>query len=549
MTSKATAVALQGVTKAYPGTLACDKVTVDFYWGEIHALLGENGAGKSTIVKILGGIVSPDSGHLEIGGEIAKFASPRSARALGIGVVHQAGSLIDTLTVDQNLRLASQLRSSASRYPPRWMQLNSTNGGNGDTEENRHDRLRSEADSLDERLHERLPVTSEEAGRGNGHSRAKPGFLDGTGITSNMLVCDLGPRQRRLVEISRLLTSDVRILVLDEPTSALTPRESEALFEQLRTLANRGYAIIVVSHKLPEITKHADRFTVIRRGRVVGRLERAEATSNQLAELILGRKNLKLPECGDIAQAAWSSTGVTTRLARRRHWNEVAKSPRPLLRLKGVSTARESPHEAPLCRVELELHRDEIVGIAGRPGSGTMALLRLMYGESVRLEEGSVEWTDAGQNHRRTIGFMPANAQAAGLVGDLTIAENLVLRRRALLGHAWWKSRRDSATAFVSKLIEDYDVRPQNPSEKVRNLSGGNMRKVLLAREMEYAADMLLAVNPTAGLDIASAEFVRQRILQHPESRCTVICSEDVDELFALCDRVVVFCAGVWLAN
>ncbi len=539
---KAIAVALRGVTKAYPGALACEKVTAEFYWGEIHALLGENGAGKSTIVKILGGILSPDRGHLEIGGEVVSLANPRYARALGIGVVHQAGSLIDTLTVGQNLRLAGRLGAATARLLPAQFSVHEQ--GIGLPREIRPDRSPTEVDSLDERPCEHLRATSDEADSGDGDSRGRPEFLGGTRIASNVLVRDLSPHQRRLVEIGRLLTSDVRILVLDEPTSALTPQESEGLFEELRSLANRGYAIVVVSHKLPEITKHADRFTVIRKGRVVGRLERAKANSKHLAELILGRKDSALPECEDLAQTAWSSTGVTTRLARRRHWHESTNSPRPLLRLKGVSTVRESPHEAPLCGVDFELNRDEIVGIAGRAGSGATALLRLIYGESVRLEQGNVEWVGAVQKHRHTIGFMPADPHAAGLVGDLTIAENLALRQRKLLGHAWRKSRRDSATAFVGRLIEDYDIRPTNPGEKARNLSGGNMRKVLLAREMEYAADLLLAVNPTAGLDIASAEFVRQRILQQPESRCTVVYSEDVDELCALCDRVVVLSRG-----
>jgi ABC-type uncharacterized transport system ATPase subunit len=541
---KAVAVALRGVTKAYPGALACEKVTAEFYWGEIHALLGENGAGKSTIVKILGGMLSPDGGHVETDGQEVSLPSPRFARTRGIGIVHQTGCLIDSLTVDQNLRLGERLRVPGARLLPARRRSRPQENWLCSLRELWRGRSSSNVDCLDEQPPEKRRLTSDGSVSGDVVSRVRPVFFDGTGVPSNVLVCDLDPRQRRLVEIGRLLTSEVRILVLDEPTSALTPQESEALFEQLRCLANRGYAIVVVSHKLPEITKHADRFTVIRKGRVVGTLERAEANSKHLAEMILGRQDSTLPENADLAQSAWSSTGVTTRLARRRHWQATACEPRPLLRLKGVSTARESFHESPLCAVDIEFRRDEIVGVAGRAGSGAMVLLRLIYGEPFRLEQGCFEWVGVAPTNGHTVGFMPAEAHVAGLVGDLTIAENLVLRRRELLGHAWWRSRREFASAFVAKLIEDYDIRPKNPREKVKNLSGGNMRKVLLAREMEYATDMLLAVNPTAGLDIASTEFVRQRILQQPESRCTLVHSQDVDELCALCDRVLVLSRG-----
>jgi general nucleoside transport system ATP-binding protein len=465
-------VALREVTKAYPGTVAARNVSIEFRRGEIHGVVGENGAGKSTLVKILAGLIQPDNGHIEVANLSCRFANPRASLQAGIGVVHQAGSLIETLTAQENLELG---RLFGAR--------------------NSNQRRLSKAPVL-------LP-----------------------GVPLDRKVNMLTMRQRQLVEIHRLMLQDAQLLVLDEPTAALTKHESALLFRDLEALAKAGHGIVVISHKLPELVSHCHRFTVLRKGQIVASLKQNEATVSELVRLCSGSQKT------DTAPAANGPTNP----------NDT----RPLMQFKSVSTA--SVEDEPLVAVDLVLRSGEILGIAGRSGSGVLTLLKLLRNQPVTLVSGTIERNEPAPENPGdpAIGYVPADRVAEGVILDFTIAENLKLRRRGLLGQIAALAHRQEQRKFVESLITRFDIKPARPDEKLRNLSGGNMQKVLLARELDHSKMLLIVASPTAGLDMGSASFVRRLLRQKAnEGACVVIHSDDLDELTELSHRVIVMIEG-----
>jgi simple sugar transport system ATP-binding protein len=482
--------ALREVIKAYPGTLASSGVSIEFRSGEVHALLGENGAGKSTLVKILAGLVQPNAGTIEVAGTPVRFGSARAARAAGIGVVHQAGSLIASMTVKENLLLSK----------PRLKKGRTVETG----------------------------------------SPMRPAFP--LNIPANRLVRDLSPRERQLIEIYRLLEQHVSLLVLDEPVATLSAQESDLLFRELRLLADAGYAVVVVSHKLPELLKHADRFTVLRKGQVVARLSHSEATPERVVALLNEPGTPARPELFAL-RAAGRQPPVCA--------NCVSTVELPLMRFCKVSTAPSLAQEKPLQELDLTLWRGEILGITGRPGSGAVNILKLLGGEPLAITSGHLEWPERNGTLRPVtgisrIGVIPADRLADGVIAGLTVGENLALRRRHLFS-VLKKKRRGR---FAAEMIRRYDIRPASQDAPVGNLSGGNMQKVLLAREMEYADELLLATNPTVGLDIGSTEFVLRMLSEKAANDvCVVIQSDDLDELLAIASRIVVISDGRCVAE
>jgi simple sugar transport system ATP-binding protein len=470
--------ALRGVTKVYPGALAARDVSIEFLSGEVHAIVGENGAGKSTLVKILAGSSRPDSGFIEIKGEKRRLAKPRAALLAGIGVVHQAGSLIETLTVSENLRLGkirrwrrthdSEIRQSASPLPPE--------------------------------------------------------------IAPNTLVRDLNPRQRQLVEIHRLLLQRVRLLVLDESTSNLSLQESLLLFETLHRLAASGYAVVVVSHKLTELIKHCDRFTVLRKGRVVGRLTGEQATVHSMVRLFTD---------------ANSNTGPLGSVGEDTSEYAIHSDADPLVRFTRVATDPEGESNC-LRRLDLEVRRGEILGLVGRPGSGVSMVLKLLRREFVTLTDGALTWSkDLEVGPKKAIGYVPADRSGRGVIMTMTISENLMLRRRNLIGRISSRARRVERNAFLASITKGFDIRPSNGERKLETLSGGNAQKVLLAREMDYSGLLLIVESPTAGLDLRSAKFVRHVLRKKVRmGGSVVLASDDLDEIAELSDRVIVFERG-----
>lgn len=462
--------ALRNVTKIYPGAIAARSVSIEFFTGELHALVGENGAGKSTLVKMLAGALQPDWGFVEVRGKRRWFTTPRAALMAGIGVVHQSGSLIDTLTVAENLELGSFLTKRATR------------------------RNRSAV----------LPAE----------------------ISPTAYVRDLSPRQRQIVEIHRLLMQQAQVLVLDETTSNLAPQESSIVFAELSRLARSGYAVIVVSHKLTELVEHCDRFTVLKNGQVAGQLSREQATVESMVRLFTQANSMTTEK----SEAAISGPDARTI---------------PFVRFNNVSTDFHSKTE-PVYDVSFDVHRGEVLGLTGRPGSGAGTVLRLLRRQPVRLVSGSVKWSrDGATGAEERIGFVPADRNREGIIGALTVGENLMLRRRGLMGRIGSYTRRLQRQAFVKSLITEFDVRPPDPKRLVSTLSGGNAQKVLLARELEYSDSLLVVESPTAGLDIGSAGFVRGMLRQKARQGLSVVlASDDLDELTELCDRVIVFSCG-----
>lgn len=450
-------VAVREATKVYPGVVACDRVSIQVFSGEIHALFGENGAGKSTIVKILAGLIRPEGGTVEVDSRPVVFYSPRQARKAGIGVVHQSSALIETMTVRENLKIGTEMAD---------------------------------------------------------HAAAKLG-MDG-----ERLVLDLSPREARIIAIHRLLAEQVRVLVLDEPTAMLSPQESQQLFNYLRQLANKGYGVLVVSHKLPEVLRNADRVTVLKRGRVAGSFAHDEFSAERLEELVQANSNGQSPNTE-------ASPGRSS----------------PLGRICGVTTRGTSRHEWRLQNLDLQLRRNEVLGIAGPPGSGVGALMRLLSGEEEAIDVGRVEWME--NKKPRAIGIIPADRTGAGVIRAFTVGENLALRRRELLNWPALTLGNQPLHNFASRIISRFNIVPPDPDARVGELSGGNLQKVLLAREIDFAEELLVAINPTAGLDVASTKFVQRALRNKAASGCCVVVySEDADELIGLADRVAVLVRG-----
>lgn len=468
--------ALREVTKIYPGTIAARGVSIEFFSGELHALVGENGAGKSTLVKMLAGTLQPDLGFVEIRGKRRRFTKPRAALTAGIGVVHQSGSLIDSLTVKENLALGNFLTRRLVR------------------------------------------------GKLNRSAELSPE------ISPNTYVRDLSPRQRQMVEIHRLLLQQAQVLVLDESTSNLAPHESGFVFAELKRLALSGYAVIVVSHKLRELVEHCDRFTVLKNGQVIGQLTSDEASVETMVRLF-NRAN--------------ASTTIPPAVEATEAGKSVAARANSLIRFNEVRTLFQSDTEW-VYDANFEVRRGEILGLAGRPGSGISTILRLLRRQPVPLTSGSVEWgkdSEVGPDGR--IGFVPGDRVGQGLIGALTVGENLMLRRRHLLGRIGSYRSRRQRLAFVNSLMTKFNVRPANPNRPLATLSGGNAQKVLLAREMEFSDSLLIVESPTAGLDIGSASFVRRMLREKANTgTAVVLASDDPDELAELCDRVIVFYDG-----
>ena len=474
-------VALERIAKAYPGVLANDAVSFELRAGEVHALLGENGAGKSTLVGILYGLHQPDAGRIVFDGEEVAIHEPRDAMALGVGYVQQHFSLIPTLTVAENLVLA--LRLGGQRIG-----------------------LRAGAAKVRE-LSARY----------------------GLEVSSEVPVEKLAVGEQQRAELLKALAREPRVLILDEPSSLLSPQEIERLGVVIRRLAGEGIGVILIGHKLDEVLAVVDRITVLRRGRNVRTLARSEATRELLGQLMIGEL------------AAVDADGRGERGA-------VGEA---VLEVQGASVRGDRGQSA-VDDASVTLRSGEILGVAGLEGSGQVELVeaiagvRPLRGGSVRVQGRDVAGLSVRARQRAGIAHVPADRRRNGLVGDLSVGENLtlpvvgerrfsragVLRRRALREHA-------------ETLVERFGVRTPGPAVAVSTLSGGNQQKVVVARELSRRPSIILACYPTWGLDFASAEAVHAELRrQAGDGAAVLIASQDLDELLALADRIVVMQGG-----
>lgn len=483
----AIAVAALGVTKRFPGIVANDDVTFEVLRGEVHALLGENGAGKTTLSNVLTGLYRPDEGRVVVDGHDVVFDSPRAAIAAGIGMVHQHFRLIPTFSVTENIVLGTDI-------PRRGPLLD----------------LRTAEDRivmLAERY--RLPVDP----------RAQIWQLS------------VGEQQR--VEILKALYRRARVLIMDEPTAVLTPPEVEGLVATLRSMAADGRSVIFISHKLGEVAAVADRITVLRHGRSVVTVDAEGATRRSLAELMVGR----------------AVVGVERRLA-----GFAAEAP-IVLRIEGLAADGDRGRPA-LHGIDLDVRAGEIVGVAGVAGNGQTELveviagLRNRSGGRIRVAGEDVGRADARHPIRLGVYYVPQDRLGTGLAPDLSVAENLVLKRyrRPPVARPPF-IRRAVVDAEAVTLMERFDVRAASPQIPTRRLSGGNVQKVLLARELSSAPKVLVVASPTQGLDVGAVATVHRLLLDAADRGVGILLvSEDLDEVMALSDRIAVMYEGRVLA-
>jgi general nucleoside transport system ATP-binding protein len=472
---------LKGITKRFPGVVANDGIDLDLREGEVHALLGENGAGKSTLMNVLYGLYRPDEGEIVVRGEPVTFHSPRDAIDNGIGMVHQHFMLVPVMTVAENIVLANE----------------PTTGG--------------------------VLLDHREAEREAGELARSFGFA----LDPGARVEDITVGQQQRVEIVKALYRNAEILILDEPTAVLTPQEALELFAILKELKGGGMSIIFISHKLNEVLDIADRITVLRRGKAVETLPAAGATEESLARLMVGREVLLRVE------KAPASPGE------------------PLLKVQDLHVRDERGIEQ-VRGVSLEVRAGEIVGIAGVDGNGQTELIDaitgLMKTESGTVSVAGVDVTNDGarEHFEVGVGHIPQDRQHRGLILDFSLAENFSLhdfRQEPNSRFGWLYPSR--LVEHARRLISEFDVRGGVPETAAGSLSGGNQQKVILAREIDRDPRILIAAQPTRGLDVGAIEFVHRRLVEERDAgRAILLVSLELEEIVSLSDRILVFYEG-----
>jgi len=474
-------VEMNNIRKEFPGVVANDDITLQLEQGEIHALLGENGAGKSTLMSILFGMYQPDRGHIKVHGKEIRIANPNVANDLGIGMVHQHFKLVGNFTVTENIILGSELRKGPVLD------------------------LKTAA--------QRIEALSKQYGLN----------VDPYAKIENISV---GMQQR--VEIMKMLYRNAEILIFDEPTAVLTPQEIDELMKIMRNLIKEGKSIVLITHKLKEIKAVADRCTVIRRGKTIGTVEVASTSEQAMAEMMVGRnvsfKVDKKPAApGDV-----------------------------VLRLEHLNV-RNSKKVLGLSDFSLEVRAGEIVGIAGVEGNGQSELVEAITGLR-RLESGVISYNgndisklSIRERIHEGIGHIPEDRQRRGLVLDYTLEENMVLEvynkepfaKRGIL-------RRRAIRSYADKVLKSFDVRSgQGAVSIVRSLSGGNQQKAIIGREIELDPNLLIAVQPTRGLDVGSIEYIHKRLIeQRDKGKAVLLVSLELDEILNVSDRIAVLNHG-----
>jgi general nucleoside transport system ATP-binding protein len=475
------ALELHGITKRFPGIVANDAVDFDLRRGEIHALLGENGAGKSTLMNVVYGLYTPDEGEIRVKGEPVTIDSPSTAIEHGIGMVHQHFMLIPVMTVAENIVLAT---------------------------EPKHAGVFMDYGAAEKRVRDL--------------SRTFNFAIDPQARIENISV---GQEQR--VEILKALFRGADILILDEPTAVLTPQEARDLFEILRNLVQEGMSVIFISHKLNEVLAIADRITVLRRGRRIDTIDREGATEQGLAQMMVGREVLLRVE-------------------------KKASEPRePVLVVENLTVFDERGLEA-VRDVSFEVRGGEIVAIAGVDGNGQTELVEALTGlrkpSGGRVLIAGEDVTNSRPRHHldHGLGHIPEDRLRRGLVLEFNLAENLALhdyRKEPNSRFGWLRPGR--IVSWARGLLREFDVRGGSAESRASALSGGNQQKVVVAREVERNPRVLIAAQPTRGLDVGAIEFVHRRLVQErDEGRAILLVSLELEEVLSLSDRILVIYEG-----
>ena len=476
-TSDTPRLAIRGIRKVYPSVIANDGIDLTVMPGQIHAVLGENGAGKSTLMKVIYGVIRPDEGEILWEGQRVTIPNPAQARALGIGMVFQHFSLFETLTVVQNVALSIPGKLDLATLSTRIEEVSARYG---------------------------LPVDP------------------------RRMVHALSVGERQRVEIIRCLLQNPRLLILDEPTSVLTPQAVRKLFETLRQLAAEGVSILYISHKLDEIQELCHKATVLRGGKVTGTCTPSEETPQTMARMMIG---VDLPACCH---------------------GEPEDGGEVRLHIKGLSHATDDPFGTDLKDIHLEVRSGEIVGIAGVSGNGQQELLRAISGEEPLADKHAVELCGVPVGHlnparRRGLGmcFVPEERLGRGAVPRLSLTENILLTayRKGMLFAGL--IRFGVAKRFAEECIKRFDVKCGGAHSEAKSLSGGNLQKFIVGREIMQEPKLLVLAQPTWGVDVGASSFIRQSVLDLRNSGSAVlVISEELEELFEICDRIQVIAKG-----
>ena len=466
---------LIGLSKQYPAVKANDRVSLRVAAGQIHAVLGENGAGKSTLMKMIYGAVKPDEGEIRWNGAPVSIASPAQARALGISMVYQHFSLFDTLTAAQNVWLGLDKALGLAEVSRRIVQVARDYG---------------------------LPVDP-----------LRP-----------VHTLSVGERQR--VEIVRALLTGPQLLILDEPTSVLTPQAVQTLFVTLRKLASEGTSILYISHKLDEIRALCHHCTVLRGGQVTGEVDPTRESNASLSRLMIGAEPPPLQ-------------------------HRPTRPGAQVLAVRGLSVAQVDPFGTALADIAFEVHAGEVVGIAGVSGNGQQELMAALSGESVTAPAGSIRLFDAdvaraSPRKRRAAGlhFVPEERLGRGAVPTLSLAQNTLLTRTGAVASSGW-IRTAEVTRLAQALIRRFNVKAGGPGAAAKSLSGGNLQKFIVGREIDASPKLLIVSQPTWGVDVGAAAQIRGELLALRDAGCAVlVVSEELEELFEICDRLLVIAKG-----
>ena len=477
-------VVMQGITKQFPGVLANDNVNFDVNACEVHALLGENGAGKSTLMKILYGLYHQDSGDIRINDQLVKIESPTDAIRLGIGMIHQHFMLVPTLTVAENVALGLP----SSRGPL------------------------TDLDHVSKRIIELAEMY-------------------GLEIAPEACIWQLSVGQQQRVEIIKALYRGADLLILDEPTAVLTPQEVNELFNILRQMESDGYALIFISHKLHEVIDISRRVTVLRNGIKIGTRPTSEVDKSELAKWMVGH----------------SIDFITT--------TERIQKGEARLKLKNIHCESDRGAKG-LSNVNLEVHSGEILGLAGVSGNGQRDLAEVIAGlrkpksGKIFLEGEDVTDCKTDELTKKMLSYIPEERMRDGMIKEFSVAENMILREHdqpKFSENGFLKLK--GIENHTNQLIDRFQIKTPSQKTLVKSLSGGNIQKIVLARELSRKPRTIIAAQPTRGLDIGAAEYVREQlILQRNEGTAVLLISEDLDEIFALSDRIAVIYEGKIMA-
>jgi ABC-type uncharacterized transport system ATPase subunit len=471
-----TRLTLRQITKKYPSVVANDGVDLDVRPGEIHAILGENGAGKSTLMKIIYGAVKPDAGRMLWNGREVHIANPAAARQLGIAMVFQHFSLFDTLTVVENIALGLP------------------------------------ADTKLDRLGEQIEATARQYGLELEPQR-------------HVHTLSVGECQR--VEIVRALLARPQLLILDEPTSVLTPQAVDKLFNTLRKLASDGCSILYISHKLDEIRELCDTCTVMRAGKVTGVCDPRRETAASLSRMMIGAEP---PAIKSVPRPAGEK----------------------MLAVRNLSLAKSHPFATALADINFDLHAGEILGIAGVSGNGQQELLAALSGEDMRSAADAISMKgepigrlNAAARRLRGLGFVPEERLGRGAVPDLSLAQNVLLSHQTSATVQRGLVKFGAINQIASSIISRFKVKAAGPHATAGSLSGGNLQKYIVGREVMRDPKVLIVAQPTWGVDVGAAAQIRAELVALRDAGCALlVISEELDELFEISDRMMVIAKG-----